>query len=126
VTSDLATANQRGNNGATNNEGEDETVDTVPRRGETLLSGARIGVVHEVEDQELRDKGGLDRHEDGGRSSRSSEDTNLVALVALLTAEASELKTPVDGAGEGDDLRDMSAFNAFFGNSIFSAHTAAP
>jgi hypothetical protein len=28
-----------------------------------------------------------------------------------VTAEASELKTPVDGAGEGDDLRDVSAFN---------------
>ena len=72
----------------------------------------RSGVVHEVEDQELRDKGRLDGHEDSGRGSGSGEDTNLVALVALVTAEASELKTPVDGAGERDDLRDVLALNA--------------
>jgi len=113
VTSNLATANQRGDNGAANNEGENETVDTVPRRSQALLGSTRIGVVHEVEDQELRDQGRLNGHENSGRGSCGGKDTNLVALVALVTAKASELETPVDGAGERDDLRDVSAINAF-------------
>ena len=125
VVGDLATSNQGSDNGAANNEGEDETVDSVPRRSQTLLSSTRISVVHEVEDQELRDQGRLDRHENSGRGSSSGEDTNLVTLVALVTAEASELKTPVDGAGERDDLRGVSVMCAFRQSNVPGTYRSA-
>jgi hypothetical protein len=108
VASDLSTTNQRGDDGAADNEGKDVTVDTVPLGGQTLLSSARIGVVHEGEDQELRDKGRLDGHENSGRGSRGREHTNLVALVTLMATVACKLKTPVNSASERDDLDDVS------------------
>jgi hypothetical protein len=104
VAGDLTTTNQRGNDGAADDEGEDETVHAVPGRGQTALGSPGVGVVHVVEDQELRDERSLNRHENGGRCGGSSEHTNVVTLVSNVTTVAGELKSPVDGTGEGNNL----------------------
>jgi hypothetical protein len=104
VAGDLTTTNQRGNNGAADDEGEDETVNAVPGRSQTALGSPGVGVVHVVEDQELRDERSLNRHEDSGRCGGGSEHTDVVALVSDVTTKAGKLKSPVDGTGERDDL----------------------
>lgn len=49
----LATSDQGSHDGSPDDEGQDETVDTVPLRRPASLGGTRVGVVEEVEDQEL-------------------------------------------------------------------------
>ena len=104
----LTTTNQGHNDGSADNEGENETVDAVPARCPTSLRGARVGVVEEVEDEELRDQSVLDGQEDGWPGERCRDDANGIARVALFTTVLGPFETPVDGAKEGDDLRSGS------------------
>lgn len=102
---DAFAANQAGNNAGSDDEGQNEAVHAVPVRSPAAGSNAGVVVVHEGEGQELADQGVLDGEQKSGPGDSRSDDTDRVALVALLTAVAGPFKTPVDGTEEGQDLR---------------------
>ncbi len=101
---DLTAANKGYDNAATDDEGQHEAVDRVPGWCPAALGGARVGVVLEVEGQELRDQSGLCGQHDGRPRHSWRKHTNGVAAVALVATEACPFEAPVDGAKEGDDL----------------------
>lgn len=101
----LSTADQRSDNAGSDDEGKDEAVDGVPGWSPADLGGARVGVVEEVEDQELRDQSILDREQDGRPGEGSGDDTDRVSWVALLAAELGPFKAPMNSTEEGDDLQ---------------------
>jgi hypothetical protein len=101
----LSAANQRRDDGGADDEGQDEAVDAVPRRSPAALGGTGVGVVEEVEDEELRDQGVFHWEQEGGPGEGGGEDTDGVAAVAVVAIVAAELKTPVDCAEEGEDLK---------------------
>lgn len=100
----LASADQTGDDGGADDEGEHKAVDAVPRRGPAALRSPGVGVVEEVEDEELGDQGVFGREQDGRPSEGSADNTDLVAGVALVATKAGPFKTPVDGTKERDDL----------------------
>lgn len=104
---DLTSSNKRDDNGRADNEGENESVDAVPRRGPATLACTAVGVVEEVEGQELRDQGVFDREEDCGPCNCWCDDTDCVAPVALGATVSSPLKTPMNGTKERDDLQPL-------------------
>lgn len=104
---DLTTTDQGYHNGGADNEGENESVDTVPLWSPATLRCTGVGVVEEVEDQELRDESVLDWQENGRPGERSRDDTNGVSRVTLFTAVLGPFETPVNGSKEGDDLGEM-------------------
>lgn len=101
---DLSSAYERKDNGCSDNECEDETVHTVPGRSPATLGGTAIGIVEEVEGQELGDEGVFDGQENCRPCDSSCHNSNGISWVALGATETSPLKTPVDSTEEGNDL----------------------
>lgn len=100
----LPSADQTGDDGRADDEGEHKAVDAVPRRGPAALRSPGVGVVEEVEDKELGDQCVFGGKQDGRPSEGSADNADLVARVALVATEAGPFKTPVDGTKERDDL----------------------
>lgn len=106
---DLSSSNQTDDDTGANNESQDEAVLAVPWRSPAAVCGGAVDGVQAVEGEELRDQGVLDREHNGGPSDSGSNDTDGVALVALVATVAGPFETPVDGTEEGDDLGGVSA-----------------
>lgn len=75
-------------NGSTNDSGQDEAIDAVPAGCPASPCSANVDVVEAYEAQELGDEGALDGHQDGGPGDGGSDDTDGIALVALVAAKA--------------------------------------
>merc|ERR1712098_276859 len=71
----------------------------------------RISVVEEGKGKELSNQAHLCREEKGRPRHSSSNDTNRVSGVALVSAKASPFKTPVDRTQEGDDRGSVTELN---------------
>lgn len=93
----LTTANQRGDDGSADNEGENKPVDTVPSWSPAGSGGFYIGVVEEGEGEELSDEADFSTQEEGRPGDCCCDDTDGVARVALFTAEACPFETPMNG-----------------------------
>jgi len=106
---DLLTADQGGNNGSTDNEGQDETVHAVPVGSTAGGSSTSVVVVKEGEGEELGDQSILSREKQSRPSHGRGDHTGSVTAVAELAAVASPLKTPVDSTEEGEDLDEILA-----------------
>jgi len=100
----MTTPDQRSDDAATDDEGEDKTVDRVPGWGPTTPGSSAVGVVKEVESQELSDQRIFDGKQKGRPSDSRGDDTNCVTLVALSTSVSSPFKAPMDRAEERDNL----------------------
>lgn len=101
---DMSSAYERKDDGCSDNECEDKTVHTVPGRSPATLGGTAIGVVEEVEGQELGDEGVFNGQEDCWPCDSSCHNSNGISWVALGATETSPLKAPVDSTEEGNDL----------------------
>lgn len=101
---DLSTPDQGDDNAAADDEREHEAVDAVPLRRPAAGLGAHVGVVEEVEGEELRNERVFDGEEEGGPGYGRAEYADGVAWVALFAAVFSPFETPVDCSKEGEDL----------------------
>lgn len=107
----LAT-NEGGDNAGSDNKGEDEAVHAVPVRSKSAAGSTGIVVVQEGEGEELGDEGVLDGEQQGGPSDSRGDAASGISAEAMSTTIPSPLKTPVDGAKEGQDLLlDVRAFH---------------
>lgn len=104
VVRDLLATDQADDDAAAHHEGEDEAVHRVPRRGQASDGRAGVGVVEEVEGEELTDQRVLDREKEGWPCDGGCGNTDCVALHATVAAILGPLETPVDGTEEGEDL----------------------
>lgn len=109
---DLLPADQGGDDGGTDNEGQDEAVHAVPVGGTASGGSAGVVVVQEGEGKELGDQGVLSGEQQSRPGHGRGDHTGGVAAVAELAAVASPLKTPVDGTEEGEDLEERLAGNS--------------
>ena len=97
---DLPTAYERYDDGCAHNKSEDKAIHGVPARSPPTPSGTTVGVVEEVESQELGDKGVFDRHKDSGPGDSWGDDTDGIPRVSLGAAKTGPLQAPVDSTKE--------------------------
>lgn len=102
---DLASTDQGRDDTGAHNERQNETVNSVPWRGPASLAGTTVGIVEEVESDELSDQSIFNREEDCGPCNCGGPNADCIALVAFVSPVPSKLQTPVDSAKEGDDLQ---------------------
>lgn len=100
----LAPSDQTNNNRGADNERQHKAINAVPGRSPAAGFGAHVGVVEEVEGEELGNEGVFDGHEDGGPGYGGADYADHVAGVALCAAVLGPFEAPVDGAEEGEDL----------------------
>lgn len=97
---DLPTAYERYDDGCAHNESKNKAIYGVPARSPPTSRGTTIGVVEEVESQELGDKGVLDGHKDSGPGDSWGNDTDGIPRVALVAAKTGPFQAPVDSTKE--------------------------